>query len=31
MNEQEKKELIELAKTLNLALKKVQEILKKYN
>jgi len=29
MSEQEKKELIELAKTLSLALKKVQEMLKK--
>lgn len=29
MSEQEKKELIEIAKTLNLALKKVQEMLKK--
>lgn len=29
MTEQEKKELIEIARTLSLALKKVQEILKK--
>lgn len=29
LTDQEKKELIELAKTLNLALKKVQELLKK--
>lgn len=29
MNEQEKKDLIELARTLNLVIKKLQEILKK--